>query len=125
MTDLSIWEQAIPDEDKDEFWGEPISTYTDAEAIEDGVIVDVSKLYLLFNGMPINRMTNSVWADLEPFVQAGSAAFGGNLMRTLRSMMVTKLRMAWYQGDIWHLPPRLWLIENEVGGWTVMYPEDY
>ena len=28
-------------------------------------------------------------------------------------------------GDIYTLPPKLWLVRNEVGGWTAMYPEDY
>lgn len=28
-------------------------------------------------------------------------------------------------GDIYSLPPKLWLVRNEVGGRTVMYPEDY
>jgi len=23
------------------------------------------------------------------------------------------------------IPPKLWLVRNEVGGWTAMYPEDY
>ena len=43
--------------------------------------------------------------------------FGGRLR--------TKLRYAYYKGDIWQVPPGLWLIENELGGWTVMRPEDY
>ena len=28
-------------------------------------------------------------------------------------------------GDIYRIPPKLWLVRNEVGGWTAMYPEDY
>jgi len=39
--------------------------------------------------------------------------------------MRTKLRLASYEGGIWKLPPGLWLIENEVHGWTVMKPEEY
>jgi len=27
--------------------------------------------------------------------------------------------------DIVRIPPNLWLVRNEVGGWTAMYPEDY
>jgi hypothetical protein len=26
-------------------------------------------------------------------------------------------------GDIYRIPPKLWLVRNEVGGWTAMYPE--
>ena len=36
-----------------------------------------------------------------------------------------KLRYAIFKGDTWQVPPGLWLIENEVGGWTLMLPEDY
>jgi hypothetical protein len=28
-------------------------------------------------------------------------------------------------GDIYRIPPNLWLVRNEVGGWTAMYPVDY
>jgi hypothetical protein len=28
-------------------------------------------------------------------------------------------------GDIYRIPPNLWLVQNEVGGWTAMYPEGY
>ena len=30
--------------DKDSFWGEPISVYTAEQAVEDGILVDVSEL---------------------------------------------------------------------------------
>jgi hypothetical protein len=39
--------------------------------------------------------------------------------------METKLKLARFSGGIWTLPPKLWLIENEVGGWTAMRPQDY
>lgn len=28
-------------------------------------------------------------------------------------------------GDIYRITPKLWLVRNEVGGWTAMHPEDY
>ncbi len=110
---------------EDDFWGEPISQYTDQDALEDGTIVDISSLNLLFQGVPVNRMTRSLWEDLQPFVKAEAALYEGNDMKALAQILATKIHMAFYQGDIWHLPPNIWLIENELGGWTAMYPEDY
>ncbi len=109
----------------DDFWGEPISRYTDQDALEDGTIVDISSLNLLFQGVPVNRMTRSLWEDLLPFAKAEAALYEGSEACALAQMMATKIHMAAYQGGVWQLPPNIWLIENEVGGWTAMYPEDY
>ena len=57
------------------------------------------------------------------FFRSGGGAPGGwNAARIGRR---GKLRYAIFKGDIWQIPPGLWLIENEVGGWTLMRPEDY
>jgi hypothetical protein len=114
----------------DDIWedAEVISVYDDSQAIEDGLIVDISELGLDFRGRPLNRMTSGLWDDFQPFI-----TFGGSLpgiqaptpMEELKKIMRTKLRLASYEGGIWKLPPGLWLIENEVHGWTVMKPEEY
>ncbi len=109
----------------DDFWGEPISRYTDQDALEDGTIVDISSLSLLFQGVLVNRMTRSLWEDLQPFVKAESVLFDGDEVKALAQIMATKIQLAYYKGGIWQLPPNIWLIENEIGGWTAMYPEDY
>ena len=97
-------------------FGDPIDTYTDADALADGVLVDIGHLALHHNGRPVNRVTGGLMADLAPFL---------NETTTLTSVLRTKLRYAYYKGDIWQVPPGLWLIENELGGWTLMRPEDY
>ena len=98
-----------------ELFGEPIAVYTDEQALADGVLVDISGLGVCFRGRPVNRMTGGLWAAIEPFVGEVAA---------LDSILRAKLRYAGVQGGIWHVPPGLWLIENEVGGWTFMRPED-
>jgi hypothetical protein len=35
------------------------------------------------------------------------------------------LKQATGDGRIRDLPPDVWLVENEVQGWTLMYPSDY
>ena len=99
-----------------ETFGDPISVYTDEQAIADGMLADIGPLGLHFNGRPVNRITGGLLADFRPFLDAGL-----DLADALR----TKLRYAYYKGDIWHIPPGLWLIDNELGGWTLMRPEDY
>jgi hypothetical protein len=107
--------------DLTEFFGEPISIYTDAQALEDGVLVDASMLGVSFKAVLINRVTQHVWSDLEQFFKSDSGAS----LETMANALRTKCNMAAYRGGIWILPPNLWLIENEVGGWTMLYPDDY
>jgi hypothetical protein len=114
-----------------ELFGEVIDSYTDAQALEDGVLVD---LYMpaRFQEFPINRMTRHLFDDLAPFVEAEATLFNGDLSRALTSILRTKCAFAQGDpdntgeiGDIYRIPPNLWLVRNEVGGWTAMYPVDY
>lgn len=109
-----------------EIFGEPIDCYTDADAIDDGVLIDVAELSVYFGGMPINRFTRSVWVDWRnEFQPKGQTLPKNALQQHLRAKLQAALPSAIYKGDIWTLPDRLWLIENEVDGWTLMRPEDY
>ena len=125
---------------EDTIFGEVIYAYTDKDAIEDGVVVDISNLHLSFKEKPLNRMTRTLWNKLREFsvareVQETVGRWTGNPpsekdlenaeRKELRSMLKTKLGLAGFRGGIWQVPPRLWLIENELGGWTIMFPEDY
>ncbi|SRR6266704_1258776 len=113
----------------DDFFGEPISVYTDAEAIEDGILVDLTQFCVVqFLGFVVNRMTSHLFDDLKPFAEVPD----GNFKKALASILRTKCSLAQGSpdntgeiGDIWRIPPDLWLVRNEVGGWTAMHPEDY
>ncbi len=100
----------------DEFFGEVIYAYTDADAISDGVIIDISSYGVSFRGMPINRMTQIAMADFQEL---------GLDSEQIASSLRTKCQMATCDGGVWTLPPGLWLIENGINGWTLMYPSDY
>jgi hypothetical protein len=111
--------------------GEVISTYTDANALEDGLLVEL-RARVSFCGLPVNRMTRHLFDDLMPFVEAEIPLFDGDLNQALASILRTKCSFAQGDpgntgeiGDIYRIPPNLWLVRNEVGGWTAMYPEDY
>src|SRR2546425_6077214 len=119
---------------RSDFFGEPISVYADEQAVEDGVLCDLKDLGVdvRFLGLPINRMTGHLFADLKPFIDADTPLFGGDSRKALASILCTKCKYAHGSegntgeiGDIYKLPPDLWLVRNEVGGWTAMYPEDY
>jgi hypothetical protein len=107
--------------DLTEFFGEPISIYTDAHALEDGVLVDVSMLGVSFKGLPIKRMTQHLWSDFGTYFEIDGRMNHDGLANALR----TKCGRATYSGGIWILPPNIWLVENDVNGWTLMFPEDY
>jgi|SRR5882672_1316966 len=69
---------------------------------------------------------------VRPFVEAEATVFDNNFDRALASILRTKCSLASGDpgntgeiGDIYQIPPKLWLVRNEVGGWTAMYPEDY
>jgi len=115
----------------DDLFGEVISTYTDKEALADGTLVDVGER-VFFGGFPVNRITRHLFDDLAPCAEAEAPLFNGDVSRALASILKTKCTGAQSDpgntgevGDIYTIPPKLWLVRNEVGGWTAMYPEDY
>jgi hypothetical protein len=121
------------DPGEDEYWGEPISVYTDASAIDDGVLVDLAPFSRVsFRGLPVNRMTRHLFDDLKPFFDSDAEGDAKEFGIALASTLRTKCSFATGDpgnsgeiGDIYRIPPKLWLVRNEVGGWTAMYPEDY
>ena len=105
----------------DDFFGEPISTYTDQQALQDGVLVAVP------GDGGVNRVTRAVF---DHFTEAlgtspitGPVANIGPLMDAIRAMLAIEPDDGWRTGD--YQGKRLWLIPNEVGGLTLMFPGDY
>jgi hypothetical protein len=120
-----------PDNMSDDLFGEVISSYTDAEAVEDGFLVEL-RTGVAFQNFPVNRMTRHLFDELQPFVEAETPLFDGDFNRALASILRTKCSFATGDpgntgeiGDIYRIPPNLWLVRNEVGGFTLMFPEDY
>ncbi len=123
--------QEHTDSSVNDLFGEVISTYTDRDALDDGFLVEL-QVRASFRGLPVNRMTRHLFDDLTPFVDAEAPLFNGDLNQALASILRTKCSFAQGDpgntgeiGDIYSIPPKLWLVRNEVGGWTAMYPEDY
>jgi len=105
----------------DDFFGEPIYTYTDEQAIEDGGLVAIA------GPERVNRVTRAVF---DYFTQPmGNSPVTGPvtnitpLMDAICAVLQAELKDDWriatYQNKT------LWLVPNEVGGLTLMFPEDY
>ena len=106
-------------EPSEDIFGEPISVYTDAQAIEDGFLVQIT------GEGSVNRVTRAVY---DHFVQPiGDPRFQmwdvTPLMAAIRAIRALEPDDGWRVGD--YQGKRLWLIPNEVGGLTLMFPEDY
>ena len=95
--------------------------YTDAEALADGVLVQV-------DAAPVNRVTRSVFdrftTPLGTSQVTGPVTDIGPLLGAIRWMLAIQAdkdgwRTGTYEGT------NLWLIPNEVHGLTLMFPEDY
>ena len=105
----------------DEFFGEPISRYTDQQALADGILVAIP------GDGGVNRVTRAVF---DHFTEAlgtspitGPVANIGPLMDAICAMLAIEPDDGWRTGD--YQGKRLWLIPNELGGLTLMFPEDY
>ena len=103
---------------------EIISTYTDQQALEDGALVDITQAHATLLCRTVNRMTRGLWEEFAPFLKLAEVKRMTELAY-LGKILKTKLTLAYFKGDIWQVPPGLWLIENELGVWTIMRPEDY
>jgi hypothetical protein len=124
-----------------------IHAYTDAQAIEDGTLIDLEALAcdVLFGHFPdrrVNRMTAHLFYDLFPFLIDADHALGRQpqkiedltpgYLKSLRETIRTKLDYARdtaqpgeERGSIYEVPPALWLVRNETCHFTLMYPSDY
>src|SRR5690348_7022794 len=99
-----------------------ISEYTDRQAVEDGVLVPI------YGEGGANRITRAVF-DYFTECMGTSPITGpvtniGPLMDAIRAMLrinpdADGWRTGTYQGK------ELWILPNETGGLTLMFPEDY
>ena len=94
---------------------EVISVYSDRQAVEDGFLAAVA------GPGGVNRVTRAVF---DHFTESKTGPENLRLLtEAIRAMLAIEPDDGWRTGD--YQGKRLWLIPNEVGGLTLMFPEDY
>jgi hypothetical protein len=98
-----------------------IYAYTDAEACDDGFLVAIR------HG-PVNRITRAVVDHFTVCIGSWTVTWPATdvtrLMRTIESMLKLEADTdGWRTGS--YDGKTLWLTPNEVGGLTLMFPEDW
>lgn len=115
---------------------EVISMYTDDMAVEDGVLVDLAALGVKaeYGGLVVNRMTSHLFFALRNMTASMHETVEDPVLAAeLEATLRTKLIFAHdSEGDgvIVTLPSGsetdpIWLVQNEVGGYTAMFSSDY
>ncbi len=103
-----------------ELFGNVIFSYTDAQAVEDGVLFDVTP----YTVDKVNRVTASVYALLDGFDKPGEVP---KLYREMEDHALRALSQSKDKElvEFTYRDKTLWLMDNETGGRTIMFPEDY
>lgn len=95
-----------------------IFSYTDREAVEDGVLVPWDGSH------NVNRITRAVFDHFAPAANDGRATDLERLRAAVEAMAALEPDAnGWRTGS--YDKEDLWMIPNEVGGLTLMYPSDY
>jgi hypothetical protein len=98
-----------------------IAEYTDRQALEDGVLVSVP------GEGKVNRVTRAVFDHFtKPMGSspAGQVTDITRLQDAIRALLkVEPDEDAWRTGT--YEGKELWLVPNEVGGFTLLFPDDY
>ncbi|UCC28723.1 MAG: hypothetical protein JSU86_11030 [Phycisphaerales bacterium] len=114
----------------DDFWGEPISTYTASQAIEDGLFVEASPD--THANCLLTRPVFERILEVEGFTEddVGGLRYRQRVVPLLMdaALIVQADPDEWLytkglQGDL--TSKTLWIARNELGGLTIMFPEDY
>jgi hypothetical protein len=100
-----------------------IFVYDDDQAVADGYLVkweyDASDF---IDGRPINRITRAVWeATVEKISFITNITPVRHLIRRLQAE--GQVKDAWLTGEVDGVT--YWCIPNEIGGYTLMLPDDY
>lgn len=114
-----------------DFFGEVIFAHTDSDALNDGVLVDICSLGLAFEGKPINRITGNLFWQEQPkypiadFDQSAEAEAINFDLEAFGKVIAAQLPTSGGSDYLRMLPGEVWLVENEVNGWTLILSSDY
>jgi hypothetical protein len=97
------------DNPSEDLFGEVISSYTDREAVEDGFLAAIA------GPGGVNRVTRAVFDHFTEVMGAGVTNITP-LRDAIRHMLTLEIDDGWRTGN--YQGKALWLIPNEVGGFT-------
>lgn len=108
----------------DEF--EIISSYTDEQAVEDGMIIPIGHLRISLDGKIIDRITTALWVELTNKV---TKLDDGSLNQVELELAIMDLMdVADSKQDMFVMKTPygpVWACLNERNRWTLMFPSDY
>ena len=114
-----------------DFYGKPIYTYTNKEAIEDGILFKISDIKLFKNSIiniaTTNLMNKGYWKQETQEIKINIPNIQDLLTQAI-DHMTKKGKDTFYSLKI-ELPngekTKIFIAQNETGKFTVMLPEDY
>lgn len=112
------------------FFGEPISVYTSSQAEEDGILVATGhKLINYVTHTVFERCISPLAVDglWEQFASS-KEAYEKHLLSKLIESAIIEIRKLKKQDWFYNIEVRGWDLfcaQNETGGYTLMFPEDY
>jgi len=99
-----------------------IVEYSDRQALEDGVLVSVP------GEGKVNRVTRAVFDHFTKPMGSSPATGEVTDITPLQDAIRAVLKVK-HDEDIWRTGTyegkELWLVPNEVGGFTLLFPDDY
>ena len=119
---------------------EVMSRYTDDQALEDGMLVDISTCGLIAGDRRVDRITVNLWNELSTQLafHKETQQEKDDFVLVLIKRMCQGWKSAWVE---WTktapedddriiqvktaLKQVIWAVENERGNYTLMLPEDY
>jgi hypothetical protein len=113
---MSYTHDQHPESPSNELFGEVISTYTDRDAVEHGFLAAIA------GPGGVNRVTRAVFDHFTQSMGVGVTNITP-LIAAIEWLLTVEVDDGWRTGN--YQGKALWLIPNEVGGFTLMFPEDY
>jgi hypothetical protein len=104
-----------------------ISSYSDADALSDGILVDITEHGLTAYGIPVNRLTATLCEEMLEQLDRLPTPSGvyDYMYDCLRVEIATAQKQPGEDGRILLTISGWWLVLNEMNQFTLMKPEDY